>query len=336
MRPGRLFFWLVAAILAAAALPTVFFLQWRTERLQELTAGSNLIQTVLGPVEFADSGGDGPAILILHGGGGGYDQGMFLGRSLHEAGFRIIAISRPGYLRTPISSGIFPEQQADLAVVLLRILGLEKASVLAAGEAAPVGLQMALRHPAMVDRIALLAPVTQRVRAMEAGAFSLPSEALLDFVTGDMDSLLLLSRLRWRPEKTVEDFLNLETNLKPFPAFQLSREIAGKPDLLVHLQEYFQTLAPFSPRETGTRNDIVQMRGLPEIPFAEVRAPVLLLVGEHDPYLPAEEVEALRQALGRSHEKIIPSSGFLLPGYGPGSEEARQALRQFFQNEAAF
>ena len=73
-----------------------------------------MIETRLGRVECAVSG-EGPAILLLHGAMGGCDQSLLLGRSaLGNSGFRFIAVSRPGYLGTPLASGKAPEHQADL------------------------------------------------------------------------------------------------------------------------------------------------------------------------------------------------------------------------------
>jgi 2-hydroxy-6-oxonona-2,4-dienedioate hydrolase len=331
MTPGRVFFWLIALLFILAAVPLLFFLQWRTERLQELSNGSFLISTLLGPIEYADSGGEGSPVLVLHAGGGGYDQGLQMAQGLVEAGHRVIAMSRPGYLRTPIASGVFPEQQADLAAILLRVLGLKSAGVLAAAEAAPTALQLALRHPDLIDRVALISPVVQRPRAAPEGKFSLPAEGILRFVTGDVDSWLLSSRLRWRPQQTVESLLLMETNLKPFPALQLSREISANEESMESLNQFFETLAPISPRETGIRNDIVQMRGLPEIPFSKVAVPVLLLRGENDGISQPENAELLRQGIPRIEEHVIPGAGFLIPGYGPSEADAREHVRIFFQ-----
>lgn len=330
MTPARIFIWLVGILLAFAIMPLLFFLQWRTERLQRISNESFLINSLLGPVEYTDTGGESDPILVLHGGGGGYDQGRYLAKSLSEAGHRVIAMSRPGYLRTPIASGVFPEQQADLAAILLRILGVESAGILAATEAAPVALQLALRHPELVNRIALLSPNVQRPQPVAEGNFPLPAEAILHMVSGDIASWLLAYRLRWSSQRTVETLLHLETDLKPFPALQLSREIAANSESIASLAEFLDTLTPFSPRETGTRNDIVQLRGLPEIPFEDISVPVLLLRGENDGITQPKNFELLVQGIPRIEEFIVPSGGFIIPGYGTSRKDANNKLLQFF------
>ena len=63
---------------------------------------SQLIETSLGAVEFARHD-TGAAVIISHSTGGGYDQGLMIARLLD--GFQAIAVSRAGYLRTPLTTG---------------------------------------------------------------------------------------------------------------------------------------------------------------------------------------------------------------------------------------
>ena len=61
-----------------------------------------VVDTPSGPVAFREEG-EGPPVLFVHGSPGGSDQGMLMARFLAEAGFRVIAPSRPGYLATPLA-----------------------------------------------------------------------------------------------------------------------------------------------------------------------------------------------------------------------------------------
>jgi len=90
-------------------------------------AQSVVAQTRAGPVEYASRGG-GPVVLVLHGGFGGFDQGHLFIPGLAEAGFSVIAPSRPGYLRTPLSTGETNEEQADAMAALLDTLGVRRAA----------------------------------------------------------------------------------------------------------------------------------------------------------------------------------------------------------------
>src|SRR5262249_36370754 len=75
-----------------------------------------------------------------------------------QAGVRTIAVSRPGYLRTPLSSGATFEQQADLFAALLDKLKIKRVVVLASSGGGYPGLQFALRHPDRCIALVMLAP----------------------------------------------------------------------------------------------------------------------------------------------------------------------------------
>jgi len=57
--------------------------------------------TRCGPIEYATVGTGAP-LLLVHGAGGGYDQALDLGLPLAGSGYCEIAMSRFGYLGTPL------------------------------------------------------------------------------------------------------------------------------------------------------------------------------------------------------------------------------------------
>src|SRR6476469_6134470 len=100
-RKNRAFLFGVA--LPAAGLAGAAWLRYRREIRRErerVSSGSKSAGTRCGPIEYAEIG-DGSPLLLVHGAGGGYDQGLLLGRPLAGKGFHVIAMSRFGYLRTP-------------------------------------------------------------------------------------------------------------------------------------------------------------------------------------------------------------------------------------------
>ncbi|MBS1165655.1 MAG: Alpha/beta hydrolase [Proteobacteria bacterium] len=107
-----------------------------------------LTDTPLGVVQHTD-GGEGPAFLALHGGMGGYDQSLVLAEALlgRAPDYRVIALSRPGYLGTPRASGDSAAAQADLFAALLDRLGIERAVVAAVSAGGPSAIAFAARHP---------------------------------------------------------------------------------------------------------------------------------------------------------------------------------------------
>lgn len=111
-----------------------------------LAAPSQRIETARGPVEYAIRG-EGPVLLVAHGGPGGYDQALLLGELFSRNGFQVVAPSRPGYLGTPVETGRTAEEQGDALAALLDALDIRRACVLGVSGGGPASYQLAQRHP---------------------------------------------------------------------------------------------------------------------------------------------------------------------------------------------
>src|SRR5258708_6063034 len=109
-----------------------------------VSSGSRVVDTPCGRIEYALIGKGAP-VLLVHGAGGGFDQGLELGRPLAERGFTVIAISRFGYLRTPLPADASPAAQADAHACLLDALTLPAAAILGGSAGAPSAVEFCLR-----------------------------------------------------------------------------------------------------------------------------------------------------------------------------------------------
>ena len=122
-----------------------------------IATGSRVASTACGPIEYAESG-SGPTVLVVHGAGGGFDQGLEFGRAIATMGYRVIAMSRFGYLRTPAPRQPSIVLQAAAHACLLDTLGIDSAAVIAVSAGAPSALEFALKYSARCPALVLLAP----------------------------------------------------------------------------------------------------------------------------------------------------------------------------------
>ncbi|HEY5858286.1 MAG TPA: alpha/beta hydrolase [Aldersonia sp.] len=108
-------------------------------------------------IEYTDRG-DGPAILLLHGGVfGGWFAPVADGPTLD--GFRVIRVIRAGYTAGPAPLGhVTIADHAAHCAALLDTLGIEHADILAHSSGSVIALQLALDRSELVDSLMLVEP----------------------------------------------------------------------------------------------------------------------------------------------------------------------------------
>ena len=105
------------------------------------------MRTSRGLIEHATLGdGDEPAVLVIHGTPGGYDQGLCVALRAGPLSLQVIAPSRPGYLGTALDVGKTPRDQADAYADLLDALSIRKAAIVALSGGGPSAIQLAAHH----------------------------------------------------------------------------------------------------------------------------------------------------------------------------------------------
>ncbi len=118
-----------------------------------------VVETPRGRIEYRIDG-QGRPILLLGGGHTDCRSPFEHERYLLDHGFKVIAPSRPGYGRTPASSGKTAEEAADAMAALLDVLRVGRAVVFGIAAGGRTALQLAGRHPDRVERMVLECAVT--------------------------------------------------------------------------------------------------------------------------------------------------------------------------------
>lgn len=316
----------IVLLLIAALLGIGGWLAWfqseRNDKLAELASASQLAAN---GVEYTVVG-DGPSVLVFHGAPGGYDQGLVLTSSLLDEGFQVIAVSRPGYLRTPLRVGLTPEEQADATAKVLEELRIESVAVLGCSLGAPVALEFARRHPQHVWALVVVGGVTQAMNPpMETPPFP---ERLNERLTGDIGSWLAAQAAADDPAGVLR-WLHGET-FSGGDAGAWSDAVAGDPAQRERFAALGATLFPMGPREDGLRNDLLQMRALAAMPFEALTMPTLFVHGTLDLFAPVADVRANEAKLPAGELMEVTDAGHLVE-FGPSSATVREAVTAFLR-----
>lgn len=236
------------------------FDRWLARRQRELEAESRVIETNAGPIEYKKRG-SGPVVICLHGAFEGYDASFRMGEILLSKGFTVIGVSRPGYLRTPLSVGESAEEQAEAMIALMDSLDIDQAAVLGFSAGTLPAFQMAALHP---DRI--WACVMQGVGAhpddFSPGGLYDEMRALIaddDAVEPlDVASWILYQAARNDIRDTADVVLRTDV-LDAMPDAELEqriRHVKQTPQQRTFLRSFVNSLTPYSLRRAGIFNDI--------------------------------------------------------------------------------
>lgn len=248
-----------------------------------LQAEPKLINTRLGPVQYATLG-QGPAILSVHGGPGGFDQGLVLAMCFAKNGFQVIAPSRPGYLGTPLGIATNPHEQAAVLVALLDALGLAQVTVVGASAGGPPTYALAQDYPDRVqalieiDSVCMHYTKMQEISAVEQALYlSRPGMWLVDWL------------MRHFPTMMIKQFLTTEGTLEGDELDKQVRHAVTDPTELAFVRVMMQTMSTrYEQRRPGLENDISMLTSLTEMPLSRIEAPTLIFHGTAERDVPAE------------------------------------------------
>lgn len=147
--------WIGVGSTVAVAVVAAAYLTDMDRAYARVEGQSTVIPSPYGDIEYTE-GGSGAPVLVIHGSGGGYDQGELIARAVLGEGFHWITPSRFGYLGSTFHEGATFDDQADAYAYLLDELGVEKVAVVALSHGGPSALLFATLHPERVSSLTLI------------------------------------------------------------------------------------------------------------------------------------------------------------------------------------
>ena len=195
---------------------------------------------------------------------------MLVGSLFAEDEFDVVAPSRPGYLRTPLTSGQTPEQQADAMAALIDTMGIPSVAVVASSSGAPAAIQFVLRHPDRVWALVLLSPVTRFASDAPLSRADF-GKLLFDRFTGDFGAWLAVEAVERDPRRMLERIFEMENQGTQAERETLTDYILNDADQLEWLRSLVGTFVPPSARATGFRNDLQQLRAPWSFPSSKLK-----------------------------------------------------------------
>jgi 2-hydroxy-6-oxonona-2,4-dienedioate hydrolase len=284
-----------------------------------IATGSRIVATRAGPVEIGESPGDRP-LLMIHGTGGGFDQGLHFAHRLSAAGWRVIAPSRFGYLRTPMPADASSDAQADALAALLDALGIERLPVLGGSAGALSALAFALRHPQRCSALVPIVPASY-VPGRPATPAATPWATVLTEAMLRSDFLFWCG-LRSAPAAMTKALLATD-------AAVVAAASTAEQD---RVRRVLWNILPVSQRADGILNDARLSSQPAPLPLARIVAPTLAVSAEDDRFGTIEAARHIAATVPGAQLVAFRSGGHVWAGH---DAELHELLQRFLERETA-
>lgn len=286
---------LAAALAALAAAVALAFRRDMERACSRITGRSQVITSPLGDIEYTSTG-SGTPVLVVHGSGGGFDQGEFLADMVLDAGMRRIVPSRFGYLRSTFRSGATFDDQAQAYAHLLDELGIDKVAVVAFSHGGPSALLFAAMHPQRVSSLTLLSVGVASSDDAEQHQSNLQGAALMRIYQGDFRYWALTHALRGWFLGLMGADEQVVARLDP-----QGRQLAAQ---LIDLMN------PVEPRAAGVVFD--HRAAMPNQRIAAIQAPTLIVHARDDSLQRHRNAEYAARMIAGSRLVSFDNGGHLL------------------------
>ena len=263
------------------------YTDWFDSWTSQLYAESTVADTTAGPVEYTIIGDSGPVLAFMHGGPGDFYSAIAYFSDLMGKGFRCLTWSRPGFLRTPLSTGTTPETQADALAALLDTLSIDSVAMIGASAGGPPAYQFAIRHP---ERTWALVQADGISQAYSPDVNPRPGvETWVYLINQDSGMWLYNAMFEYANLGTARQFMGMMSLLDDEQNDALAESVVADPSKLSMLGKILLSMGPNSLLKAGSFNDIDNYTDMPPMPLEEITAPTLIVHGTADGDVPPED-----------------------------------------------
>ena len=303
----KIFIRISIGLLLGVSLLFGYYFYFKSSFVEDLNDRSSVTQTALGPIEYTLTGESDPVLLFIHGTPGGHDQ-----TTEPTSYYRVLTPSRPGYLRTPLSVGKSPAEQAKAYKALLDSLSIKEVMILGVSGGGPSAIEFAAAYPEKtigliaLEAVSLSTYLTQEDEALIGGS---------DF--GLWFNFMLLGFLG---DEALASFM------VPNPLNQ--QKLLKDPKRLENLKKIIWSIWPLSIRKEGFNNDYLQFANL-SLPLTDIKVPTLVIHGTEDISVDISQGEAIARLVPNATMYVVEGGDHMM--MSTHSEQIEGAIENFFR-----
>jgi len=296
---------LLSVISVLIVLACCYYLYFKNSFTKNLISNSVLFNSNLGPIEYTLKGENGPVLLYIHGTPGGYDQTIVPTES-----YRVLTPSRPGFLRTPLSVGKTPYEQAKAYKELIDNLNIDKVLVMGVSGGGPSSLEFAARYPHK----------TLGLISFEAVSYSEDfTEKDAEFIKGsDIGLWIQLFLLSFFGDRKLASLM--------FPNPRNRERLLSDAKKVEDLKKVIWSIWPLSIRREGLINDYEQFTNI-SVPLEEIKSPTLIIHGDEDISVDIDHAKESMRRIKNSELYVVKEGDHMM--HATHSEEIEAQIEDF-------
>ena len=307
----------VAALVLGAALSILAtypeFKRAMRAANDRITAHSKILRTDKYAIEYSVKG-KGIPVLLLHGAGGGYDQGLWIGKTSLGEGYKFISVSRFAYLNSSVPTGASIKSQAVAYAALLDHLGINRVIVLGGSAGGPSAMQFANDYPGRTRGLILMMAVSMADHSLD----NLPVQVRIIHLTQQSDYIYWIF---------AEYFPSTMLGLMGTPPDKYKHFTAEQKELA---QVMLDDMHPMSRRYAGTFNDNVMIQEF-SLAGNKISAPTLILHAKDDSLVGYHHAENSHKHIRQSRLVLFEDGGHAML---PRLYEIRRLAREFISKNS--
>lgn len=303
---------IIGAVILTVVIPggLVYWQYWADMFLayQRVSNGGKMLETACGPIQYTEFG-DGAPMLIVHGAGGGYDQGEYFAK-LIGGNYRWIAPSRFGFLGTPAPDDANSLRQADAHACLLDSLGIDQVGVVGVSMGGPSSLLFALQYPERTKSLAMISAASHAIPPRPA-------------IVATVFEVFLNDLVYWSMVKLSPSGLLVALGVPMEVQQQLS------PEEVVQLNAFLESIVPMGARRNGqlleqrmSEYDAEQIR--------KIQVPTLVMHAPDDTLIAIEQGEFTAKNIPEAQFITMEKGGHLALMFNMNAG-AREKLWEFLE-----
>lgn len=229
-----------------------------------VSGDTKILRTDQYTIEYTVKGGGVP-MLLLHGAGGGFDQGLWMGNTFLRDGYKFISVSRFGYLNSPIPSGASIKSQAAVYAALLDHLNIDKVIVVGGSAGGSSAMQFVNDYPNRSQALILISAVSMVDHSLD----DLPVQVRIIHLIQQSDYVYwVFTELL---QSTILELMGIPPNT--YKIFT--------PEQKEQAQAMLDDMHPMSRRYAGTFNDNVMIQSF-DLTKSRISVPTLIVHSKDD------------------------------------------------------